>query len=181
MQRRRLLLGLFALAGTACVRPESRPELPPRPVQTLATDEWRAAARSIVLDARATFEVFEQYDVSRASVKGGEGAGQGSVQPPAVADWQRALASVDDLGARVTRLQGAIDLSTPDPAVWRERRVAADAAELLVKMAAGLASYAGLVRHMDLQDNGAGAARVLDQAKLQWRAAAAAWDVPLSN
>ncbi len=167
VRRRVLLAAGLALLGAACLRRQPAQPVAAAPASSLPTQDWKATARGILLDARPALSVFEQYDTFRAR--------RPQASPPPAAEWQAAVASVDGLRTRVAQLRQDIDGTAPQPTDWRERRVAADAARVLALMVESLTAYRVAVDRMAVEDTASGAARLLEQAKDRWRAAADAW------
>ncbi len=182
MRRRELIAGLFALTAGACARPAARAAPPIAPTAPIPEqDAWNAEARAIVLSGLESLCVFDQYAAFRsANVKRAEGQPPGAParEPPSPSAWQAATARVYALPGRAATLAAAISRATPDPALWRARRAAAEAATQLSAAAETLVAYRRRIDQFAPDDDGSSIAPLRSRARADWVDAAQAWGVP---
>lgn len=187
MRRRRLLLsslGIAAAAASACVRPRPRQEPAASPTDAAQLERWDAEARSLLARAAGalrTFDALAAYQLTAAPKSSLRSVRELEWDPPTTSEWTDASQAASDVRTRSMALQGAVATSTPDPALWRERRRLAAATRSLFDMAEAMIEYRGAAEALPPESDGGEASRSLQRAWNRWEASAAYWNVTRSE
>ncbi len=180
MRRRAFLAAIAGTAAVACA-PRAVPRAPEHTLQELPSqDVWAATARDILVDGLQALRAYDEYAAYRATLDPASSLRSRwelPWSPPAVATWRATTERTYGLRARASGLEGKVAYSVEDPALWRERRSAAEGAALVVDFVDALVAYRARVDHLSPGGDGSGALPLLTTAWERWNAAAAAWDV----
>jgi hypothetical protein len=180
LRRRSLLLGVLALAATSCVRPRARTEAASPTTGLREAAGWNDEARDILrsaLEPLRTFDAYAAYRISAAPSSSLRADWEFTWDPPSAVAWETATQGAYRLRARAARLHSTVASSTPDSALWRERRAFADATMLLSEMTEALAGYRARADRVSPHGDGSGALPVLQRAWEMWGSAADHWGV----
>ncbi len=142
-------------------------------------DTWTTEAHTILSEALATLQVFDDFQAFRVSTAASSSlrlAAELAWDPPTGAAWDAATRIARGLHGRADRLFQAISDARLDPTLWRERRKLADAVHDLVDVADALAAYRARVNTLPPGD-ASPALNLLDNAWAQFDASAARWGI----